>query len=61
MIAEPTEIASLCSVDKFTLIEGHEVEMLDALLVILVHPPAEGILTNDLTEIFENKVVCSQI
>jgi len=61
MITESTEIASLCSVDEFTHIEGHEVEMLDALLVILVHSPAEGIFTNNFADMFENKIVGSQI
>jgi len=61
MITESTEIASLCSVNEFTLIEGHEVEMLDTLLVILMHSLAESIFTNNFADIFEDKIVGSQI
>ena len=61
MITEPTQIASFRSVDKFALVERHEVEVLDPFLVILLHAPPEDIFANNLANIFKYKVIRSQI
>lgn len=61
MVAETAEIALFRSVDELAFVEGHEVEVLDALLIVLPHSPGEGILTNDLSDVLENEVIWFEV
>lgn len=61
MIAKPTQISLLRGVDEFAFVEGHEVEVLDAFIIVLLHPLSEGVLANDLANVLVYEVVSSQI
>lgn len=57
MIAKSTEVASFGSVDELASTEGHEVEMLDAFVIVGNHALAECILGDDLSDVLEDEVV----
>lgn len=61
VIAEAAEIALLGRIDELVLREGHEVEMLDAFLVILYRALPKGRLVDDLADVLEDKVVGFQV
>jgi hypothetical protein len=61
VITEPAEVPFPCRINKLGFIEGHEIEMLDALLVILNGSPTERWLVDNFANILENEVVSTQI
>lgn len=61
MVAEATQVTLSGGIDEFTFAEGHEIEMLDSLFVILNHPPAELILVDDLANVLINEFMWSQV
>lgn len=61
MIAKPAQVTLLCRINKFALIEGHEIEMLDPFLIVLSHAPPEICLVDHLSDVLENKLVRSQV
>lgn len=61
VVAEAAEIALFGSINKLALGERHEVEVLDALLVILHHASPEGLFFNHLTNILENEITRLQV
>lgn len=61
MIAESTEVSFFGRVDKFAFVEGHEVEVLDAFLVILVHAASKSGFRDDFADIFKNEYIGVQI
>jgi len=61
VVAEASKVTSLGCVDKLTLRERHEVEVLDAFFVILLHAPPEDIFANDLADILKDEVISFEI
>ena len=61
MVAEPAEVALFRCIDKLTLGEGHEIEVFDAFLIILVHAPPESRLRDDFTNVFEDEIIRLEI
>jgi hypothetical protein len=57
MVAESAKVSSFSRIDELTLGKGHEVEVLDAFLVILVHAPPESGLRDDFANVFENEII----
>jgi hypothetical protein len=57
VVAKATEIASLRGIDKLAFRQRHEVEMLDALLVILLHSSSKDVFAYHLTDVFENEII----
>lgn len=61
VIAKPGEVALLGRVDELTLVERHEVEMLDALFVVLPHATSELRLVDHLSDVLEDELVRPQV
>lgn len=61
VIAESTQISFLSSVNKFVLREGHEIEMLDALIVVLDGASTKIGFIDNLSNILKNEFMRSQI
>jgi hypothetical protein len=61
VVAKATEITSLRSIDKLALRQRHEVEMLDALFVVLLHSSSKDVFADHFTNIFENEIVRPEI
>ena len=57
MITKPTKVSFLRCVDKFVLGKGHEIEVLDALIIVLDSASAELNLINHFTNVFINEVM----
>jgi hypothetical protein len=57
VVAEPAQITSLRRIHKLPLVQGHEVEVFDALLVVLSHPSSELDLSHHLPNILEDQLV----
>lgn len=57
MITKPTKVPFLSSVNEFILGKGHEIEVLDALIVVLNCAAAELNLINHFTNVFVNEVM----
>jgi len=57
MVAKTAEVTLFCRVDELTLGEGHEIEVLDAFLIILVHAPPESRLRDDFANVFEDEII----
>lgn len=57
MVAETAEVTLLGSIDKFAFTQRHEVEVLDAFLVISDHPTPEGGLSDDFANVLEYEVM----
>ena len=55
MITEPSKITFFSGINEFIFREGHEIEVLDALIVVLNGPATELSFVDDLTNIFENE------
>jgi hypothetical protein len=61
MIAEPTEITLLSRIYEFTFRERHEIEMLDALFIVLDGSASEGRLVDDFSDVLENEIIWLQV
>lgn len=61
MVAKSSEVSTFGCIDKFSFGEGHEVEVLDAFLIVVLHATAEGLLGNDLTDILEYKIIWFEV
>lgn len=61
MIAEASKVATLGRVDEFALTKGHEIEMLDAFIVIGNHALAECGLGDGLADVLEDEVVWAEL
>lgn len=61
VIAKATQITFLGSINEFILRKGHEVEVLDSLIVVLDGAPAKVGFVDDFSNIFKNEVVRSQV
>lgn len=61
MVAKATEASLLCSVDEFILPQRHEVEMLNAFLVVLHHATAKGRLVDHLSHILVDELVLVEV
>jgi hypothetical protein len=61
VIAETTQIALFCGIYKLALGKGHEVEVLDSLVVVLTHATAEGALVDDFANVFEDEIAWSHV
>ncbi len=61
VVAKPTEIAFLGGINKFILSQGHEIEVLDAFLVISDHTLSESRFVDDLSDIFEDEITRVEI
>jgi hypothetical protein len=57
VIAEASHVALACRIYEFTLVERHEIKVFDAFFIVLMHSSAEGVFTNDLANVLENKVM----
>ena len=57
MITKPTKIPFLRGVNELVLGKGHEIEVLDALIVVLDSAAAELNLINHFTNVFVNEVM----
>ena len=57
MVAESSQIALLCRIDEDIFFKGHEVEMLDTFLVVLVPPTLEIPDIDDIADVFENESI----
>ena len=61
MVAEAAKVAFASRVDELTFAQRHEVEVLDALVVVLQHALAELVLINDFANILEDELVRRKI
>jgi hypothetical protein len=61
VVAESAKVSPFGRIDKLTLGKGHEVEVLDAFLIILMHAPPESRLRDDFTNIFEDEIIRLEI
>jgi len=61
MIAEATQIAFLSGINELILRKGHEVEVLNPLIVVLDGAPTEIGFVDDFPNVFENEVMRSQV
>ena len=56
MVTESAKITLFRSIDEFAFCQRHEVEVLDALLIISDHPLSESRLVNDLPYILKDEI-----
>jgi hypothetical protein len=61
VVAKTTKIAFLGCIDEFALAEGHEVKMLDPFLVILPHAAVERPFVDNLSNVFVDELMRSQV
>lgn len=61
MIAKSAKIAFFCSINKHALGEGHKIEVLNALVIVLYRPAPEYGFVDDLSKVFENEVASMQV
>jgi hypothetical protein len=61
VVTESTKVSFFGRIDKLTFGEGHEVEVLDAFLIILVHAPPESRLRDDFANVFEDEIIRLEI
>lgn len=61
MVAEASQIALFSGIDEFAFVERHEIEVLDALVVIIHHSTPKVILVDYFADVFEDKFVRAQV
>lgn len=57
VIAESPKVSLLGCVDELPFVQGHEVEVFNAFLVILYHALSKLTLPNDFADVFINKFI----
>lgn len=61
MIAEATQIPFLGSINELVLRERHEIEVLDALIVVLDRASTKVCFIDDFSDVFEDEVMGFQV
>lgn len=61
MIAEASEVAFLGRIHELAFGEGHKIEVLDALFIILDGTASERWLIDDFANILKNEIICQKI
>ena len=57
VVAEPTKVAAFGGIDELASTERHEVEVLNAFIIVGDHSFAEGVFGNDLAYVLEDEFV----
>ena len=60
MVAESAQVPFLCGIYELSPTERHEVEVFDALIMILRHSLVKCSFTNDFSNVFENELISPQ-
>ena len=61
MVAKSTQVALLRRINKFAFAKRHEVEMLNALVIVGQHAPSKLRLIDDLSDVLEDEVAGSKV
>ena len=61
VVAESPKVALFGSIDKLALAQGHEIEMLDALVIILNCSASECWLIDYFSDVLEDKIIWLQV
>ena len=61
MIAKAAQVAFFRRINKFALVKGHEIKMLNPFSIVLSHAPSEVAFIDHLADVLENKLVRSQV